>query len=237
MKGFKVCGKSLHEIAEIFAKPVYIPAQELNYNAFPTQANEDGLQDTLNTALFNVTSMCVMFPRRPGDMTCFENPCIDNFYIKALGTQYPDKVGSTLGARFLQDQLVAADLDGGLAPTKELVDSYTQVKNDGSGVRYKNCLSDGTSFMAIIQTERNGAGYVFDGIDSDGQSVPIEIGFRPLHRGANDTYYNVVVGDRDPTHPPAPQLWLVRDTYWSVDSVEGLKYHKFGTPAELQLEM
>lgn len=237
MKGFKVCDKSLKEIARIFSTPVYIPSQELNYNAFPTPAGEDGLQDTLNTALFNVTSMYVMFPRRPGDITCFENPCIDNFYIKALGVQYPDKVGSTLGARFLQDQLVAADLDGGLKPTRELVDSYTMVKNDGNGVRYKNSLSDATSFCAIIQTECGGAGYVFDGIDSSGQSVPIEIGFRPLHRGVNDTYFNVVTGDRPATHPPAPQLWLIRDTYWSVDTAGGLQYHKFGTPEELQMEL
>ena len=32
----------------------------------------------------------------------------------------------------------------------------------------KNCLSDGTSFMFNIQTERNGAGYCYDGYDSNG---------------------------------------------------------------------
>ena len=88
-------------------------------------------------------------------------------------------------------------------------------------------LSDGTSFMWNIQCERNNAGYTFDGIDSQGQNIPIQIKGQPIHSGANDTYYNV---DKDGTqHPPPPQIWLCRDTYFLL-SKDGVVYEAFDTP-------
>ena len=133
------------------------------------------------------------------------------------------------GARFLQHQLIAGDLSGGLECTKEFEDSIVMAKNTSSGTRYNNCLSDGTSFMWNIQCERNNAGYTYDGIDSQGQNIPIQIRGQPIYSGANDTYYNV---DKDGTqHPPPPQIWLCRDTYFLISS-QGVVYEAFSTPKE-----
>ena len=72
-------------------------------------------------------------------------------------------------------------------------------KND-SGIRYKNCLSDGTSFMFNIQCERNGAGYTYDGFDSNGQNIAIQLkGQAFIHE--NDTYWNFN-NDGRKTNPP-----------------------------------
>ena len=60
-------------------------------------------------------------------------------------------------------------------------------RNDSSGVRYKNCLSDGTSFMFNIKTERNGAGY-YEGYDSYGQNVAVQIKGQPIYTDDTDTY-------------------------------------------------
>jgi hypothetical protein len=100
-------------------------------------------------------------------------------------------------------------------------------KNASGGTRYANCLSDGTSFMWNVQCERNNAGYTFDGIDSNGQNIPIQIKGQPLYSGANDTYYNVNAAGT--IHPPPPQIWLCRDTYF-VLSTAGVQYEAFSTP-------
>jgi hypothetical protein len=101
-------------------------------------------------------------------------------------------------------------------------------KNADDGTRYNNSLSDATSFMWNVQCERNNAGYTFDGIDSCGQNIAIQLKGQPLYTANNDTYYNY-----DPNnltfHPPAPQIWCCRDTYFLVSSA-GVKYVSFGTP-------
>jgi hypothetical protein len=122
--------------------------------------------------------------------------------------------------------IMAADLDAGLKPTKDFIDAYTMRKNanDVSGTRYSNTLRDNTNFALIIQTERNQSGYVFDGIDSQGQSTPLEIHFNPLYP-QNNTYFDV--DPNEPTlHPPPPQIWLCCDCYWSADILNGLVFHK-----------
>jgi hypothetical protein len=235
MSGFQVRESTLRGIADIFSTPVNIPAEYLEYNAFPTPPDENGLRSTLNTMLSNVKDIYVMFPKRTNDVTCFDNPCVDQFCIRCLGVQYPEKVVSTLGARFYQYSLIASDLGAHLRPTTEFVDSYTQAKNadDALRTKYSNTLRDGSSFALIVQTERNESGYVFDGLDSEGQSTPIDIQFTPIVKGDNDTYYNFA---GDGSHPPAPQLWLCRNVYWSVDIQHGLVFHKYGTPEGLEID-
>jgi hypothetical protein len=109
-------------------------------------------------------------------------------------------------------------------------------ESDQDKTRYENTLRDGSSFALIIQTERNESGYVFDGIDSGGQSTPIDIQFVPIVKGVNDTYYNC-----DPAnltiHPPAPQVWLCRDVYWTADVKNGLVFHKYGIPDDLEVDV
>jgi hypothetical protein len=94
-------------------------------------------------------------------------------------------------------------------------------RNDKQGNRYKNTLRDASSFMWLNQLERNGAGYTFDGYDSNGQNVSVQIKGQPIYSGVNDTYYNV---DNDGSiHPPAPEIWLCRDCYFKV-STAGIEF-------------
>ena len=168
-----------------------------------------------------------MFPKHDNDYTVFENPCYDNLQLTVNGRNLPDEVVNTQGARFLQYQLIASDLSGGLECTKEFEDSIVMAKNTSDGTRYSNGLSDATSFMFNVQCERNNAGYTFDGFDSNGQNIPIQLKGNPIFTGSNDTYYNV--NEEGTQHPPPPQIWLCRDTYF-VASVNGLQYVKTGSP-------
>jgi hypothetical protein len=226
ISGFRCIQKTLEGLRELYQSPWYIPAEYLEFYAFPTPPDANGLHATTQITAHNVKDIYLMFPQRANDFTVFENPVIDNFYVKILGQQYPERVYDTYSTRFYQNMIMAADLDAGLKPTKDFIDSYTMRKNanDVSGTRYSNTLRDNTNFALIIQTERNQSGYVFDGIDSQGQSTPLEIHFNPLYP-QNNTYFDV--DPNEPTlHPPPPQIWLCTDCYWSADILNGLVWHK-----------
>ena len=227
MYGFNVTSESLAKIAQLFSTPQIIPSQQLDYNAFPIAATPSGIQSTINMPVTNTTCISILFPKYDNDYTVFENPIYNNLQLTVNGRNMPDEVVSSQGARFLQQQLIASDLSGGLECTKEFEDSIVMAKNTTDGTRYNNCLSDGTSFMWNVQAERNNAGYTFDGIDSNGQNIAIQIKGQPLYTGANDTYYNVNAAGT--IHPQPPQIWLCRDTFFIL-STEGVVYEAFATP-------
>ena len=233
MFGFGVKESTLQAIEQMFSEPVSIPSQQLDYNAFPTAPTAAGVQGTMNSPLSNITSITVVFPKHTNDYTCFDNPIYHNLQLTINGKNYPDEPVSTLGARFLQYQLVASELDGGIQCTKEFEDSLTMPKNKDDGTRYKNTLSDASSFMLNIQTERSRGGYLFDGLDSNGQNVPIQIRGQPIHSGDGDTYFNC--DETGKNHPPPPQVFFCRDTYFTVDIHDGLVYHLKGCPPGSQV--
>ena len=229
MFGFGVKESTLQAIASMFSEPISIPSQQLDYNAFPLAPTMAGVQSTINAPLNNTTSISVMFPKHSNDYTCFDNPIYHNVQLTINGQNYPDEPISTLGARFLQYQLVASELDGGIQCTKEYEDSLTMIKNnETTGKRFKNTLSDASSFMINIQTERSRGGYLYDGLDSNGQNIPIQIRGQPIYSDAQDTYFNY--DESGQNHPPPPQLFICRDTYFTVDTSNCLVYHPTGSP-------
>lgn len=227
-EGFGVSEKSLQEIRNSIAEnPLIFPAQQLIYSPFNKEPSSSGITATTNIPFYNTTCVSLMFPKNPNDITVFNNPIYQNVQLRINNTMYPDSAFSTTDSRFLQYQLNASELDGNLECTKEFLDSITQPRNDPkTGKRYANTLSDTTSFMCNFQLERSGAGFCFDGIDSNGQNIGVELSAQPIYNGENDTYYDI---DSKGTHPPAPELWLCRDTYF-VATVGKMKYYKESTP-------
>lgn len=211
MAGFGVCEESLREIAQVLNEGIAIPSQILYYDGFPDAANSRGIQTNLRATLSNVTSLSIVFPKHANDLTVFENPVYDGLQLRINNKNYPDKTLSTLGAEFLQLQLIASDLDGSIECTKEFEDSYTQDRNASDGTRYTNTLSDCSSFLWNVQLERNGGGYFFDGFDSFGANIPIELVGKPIYSGNQDTYYNVDAAGT--IHPIAPQVFSCKDCY------------------------
>lgn len=230
MYGFKVCESTKAKIHEIFSVPQIIPSQQLDYNAFPIAATKGGIQSTINMPITNCTCIAIAFPKYDNEYTVFENPVYSNLQLTINGQNMPDEVVNSQGARFLQQQLIAGDLSGGLECTQEFEDSMTMTKNAEDGSRYANGLRDASSFLWLVQTERNNAGYTFDGFDSGGLNVPVQIRGQPIYTGANDTYYYINPLDTS-IHPPPPQIWICHDTYFSVSN-NGVKYVANDTPPE-----
>jgi hypothetical protein len=229
ISGFSCPQATLAALRQLYQSPWLILTEYLGYYAFPHSPDANGLQSSTTIALHNVKDIYIMFPQRANDFTVFENPMISNFYVKILGQQYPERVYDTLSQRVYQNMIIAADLDAGLRPTTDFIDTYIMKKNVDQGpqvgTRFNNTLRDQTNFAIIIQTERNQSGFVFDGIDSGGQSTPLEIHFNPMFPGVNDTYYNFDPAD-PAAHPPPPQIWLCCDANWSADPINGLVFHK-----------
>ena len=234
MQGFGVCESTRAGIEDILREGLIIPSQKVDYHAFPIAPAANGIKSTLNIPLINITNMSIMFPKHHNDLTVFENLVYQNCFLNIGGKNFPDENVSTIGARFFESQLTAGDLDAiTLSCTKEFEDSMTMPKNDSNGVRYKNTISDATSFVFNIQTERANGGYVYDGLDGGYGNIQIQVNGQPIYTGDNDTYYNVYEPSGIVRHPPPTQLWLVRDTYFKL-SLDGLSYHDDETPSGSQ---
>ena len=235
MCGFGICEKSKQEITQELIKGIDVPAQYLSFDSFPDSANVNGIQTSLRSTLSNVTNLSVVFPRHANDITVMQNPMYQNLQLRIDNKNYPDRALSTLGAEFLQMQVIASDLDGPIQCTQEFEDAYTQTKNDASnGKRYANTLRDDTRFIWNVQLERNGGGYFFDGYESKGRNVAIELVGNPIYQGANDTYYNV---DKDGIkHPPQPQIWSCKDIYLTL-TLGDIKCHMNGEPEYSQIDV
>lgn len=229
MYGFNVHPASKEYIKSLFAEPMIMPSQQISFHTFPHAANDGGIDSTLTIPVSNATCMSIVFPKYSNEYTVLENPMYQNLQLTVNSDTYPNQPVSTLGARFLQQQLIASDLSGGLEATKEFEDSMTMPRNQPNGTRYLNTLRDATCFMWNVQVERNNAGYTFDGVQSGSGSIPIQLRGIPIYNGTNDTYYNVKQSGGTWIHPPPPQLWMCRDTYFTL-YVGGMKYHKTGTP-------
>ena len=235
MQGYGVCESTRRGIENILREGIIIPSQKVDYHSFPIAPAANGIKSTLNIPLINVTTMSIMFPKHHNDLTVFENPVYQNCYLNIGGKNFPDENVSTIGARFFENQLTAGDLDAiALQCTKEFEDSMTMPKNDANGVRYKNTLSDASSFVFNIQTERSSAGYCYDGLDGGFGNIQVQVNGQPIHTGENDTYYNILEPSGNIVHPPPSQLILTRDTYFKL-SLNGLEYVDDESPAGSQI--
>jgi hypothetical protein len=73
MTGYEISDKAMTQIAAIIDEsPLIYPSQQLQYYAFPSTPNENGLQTSVNPPLKNVVACVVAFPRRALDLTVSE---------------------------------------------------------------------------------------------------------------------------------------------------------------------
>ncbi len=220
IRGFRMDKAALEaERAKFESEPFVVPAQRIETQAFPQAATETALKTSQNIALHKVTDFMLIFPKSAQQITCFENPMLQNLQLTTCGNNYPERAVSTIDNVFFQQQLAAADLAAfGLEPNDEWEDSLTIPRAHADG-RIRP-LTDLTSFVITIPVERNsGAGIYFDGLDTEGQNVSVELRANPIYQGVNDTYYRWT-GNTTP-NPPPPVLATVQDTFWIFSSRRG----------------
>ena len=222
--GYNVTQECKRNLAALFTPehPMIIPAQHLDVKNMPKH-NNAGLYDADFTyALHNVTDFVVVWPRTYKDLTCFYNPRLKDVQLKVDGKLYPThKFERTDDYRFYQMMMNASDLDNYYEADQSYSHSLTAPIPEG----WKNtcCPYDISTFLCTFQVERNTAGYCFDGLETGNLNVNIGLQYTNI-----DSWYS----DEDRYKGVAPQIWFTRDTYWTCDNVNGLKYHKVGTPPQ-----
>jgi len=230
LMGFGVQHETLQGISQFLSQGIVLPAQQLDYYSYSTLANSGGLDTSMQILYDNVESVSLMFPTTVNQQTCFYNPNVTNLQMTIDGKQFPPNAVSTNveeSPEFLVFQLNASDLDGTIEPTKSWLYSITQPRHNASGVRLLNTIHDNSDFMCNFSLERSQGGHVFDGF-STVAPVNTKLKFTPLFTGNNDVYY--IPDPANPTaHPPAPQLWLCRDTFWVLKN-GSIQYVNRGSP-------
>lgn len=110
--------------------------------------NENGVKANLNIALRNCACASVDFPKTSNQPTYFDNPVPESLQLKIANRFIPPKAFSTASPRFLQEQLMLSELDGGPQPTSELNNSVILERNDpNTGLRHANTISDAASLF------------------------------------------------------------------------------------------
>ena len=256
--GFGLKESVNNAIFESLNEPIIIPAQELTRYQFENHAGTSGFQSlSKSVPLRNATNITMMFPMHQEDYTVFTNIMYENVRLVVNKKTYPETdFDSTWDGRFIQYQLMANELDGNIEPTREFVESIATplIRDDKGplgavngendhGTRLLMCPWDNTSFGINFQLERGNAGYVFDGIDTGSHSVTIEFRGSPKYKGvAIDPYLypdvivdtknsNAIAVDKSEPKPPAPEMWICSDTYWTWSVQDGVRYYQRGIPA------
>ncbi|OHT17075.1 hypothetical protein TRFO_41320 [Tritrichomonas foetus] len=183
--GFGVKYKCLEGLKHELETPLILTSQQLKSELLTGTVNDDGIDVSKSVALNSETNITVMCPKRPNEIICFDNIMHQNVQLTINGVKYPDtEFESTIGARFYQYQLIANELDGPLKPTQEFEDSFTLSLNDLiTGELYVNTISDGSSFGINFQLEITNSKYVFDGINSKGNTWTIKFKGHAMYKG------------------------------------------------------
>ena len=221
--GYNVTQECKRQLVSLFtpSNPYIIPAQQIDVKYFANKVTAGAYTSDFTYALHNVTDFVIVFPQSSTNITVFKNPMAKNVQLRVDGKLYPNQpFETTYDHRFFTAMMNASDFQNFFEADNEYRDSLLIQRgrdtNTGNTTYNKpNTYSptDISSFIMTMQAERNSGGYFFDGLETGNQNVNIQLNF-------NDG----ITGD-------APQVWFTRDTYWTVDNENGLRYWKTGTPA------
>ena len=204
--GFNISTKSKEKIYNIFNETQYFPARHLEVIDFSDNNSYSSSYLSFDIAqpIHNVSKF-VFVEVEKGCLTCYNNNNNCDIQFICDGIRYPNKpLDNTIDSRFYSIMIRSGDQNNFF----EVDHSYKNTLLD-----YKKEVTDQTSFFTTFQAKRNGNGHFFDSVDKDKDKVNIQIKY----------YKNDILEYKS-------QMWFIRDTYWSFNNQEGLKYHVYGSP-------
>ena len=214
--GYNVTQECKRQLVSLFtpSNPYTIPAQQIDVKYFANKVDQNQYDNDFTYALHNVTDFVIVFPKNSTNVTTFLNPMIEEIQLRVDGKLYPNQpFEKSWDHRFYMAMMLASDFQSFYQADDEYVNSFLIPRKNEV-----NCPTDMTSFIMTMQAERNSGGFFFDGLETGNQNVNISLRFQR----SKDWEYS--------TNCP-PQVWFTRDTYWTVDNEQGLRYWKTGTPA------
>lgn len=201
LNGFNIKDSVINQLREKYTeKPLIIPAQYCDYQAFSQKPMGSGLKCNTTYGMTNVSSLIFLFPRTHNEITCCQNPHLSSIQLQIDNKPYPDKPFSTLESAHTMFNLTNAGLDGLFSPSEEYAYSldfreldmvkkdilYTKVGADGNQEPTQSKVvdeedtpvvapyKDNTSYCLVCSTERlSGYGTFCDGLTKDNAHITL----------------------------------------------------------------
>ena len=201
--------------------------QQIGYYPYTNGPNASGFEMTQQVPLENTSSFVLRFPTTENEVgnTVSKNPMLTDLSLTVSGVRYPTTNIDTTSWSFLEFMRNSANA-WNEKPTREFTESISSQRWDNSGLCNMN--EDATSFICCIKVERPSAmGLVTDGLNSNGQSVPIRLSAKPKFNLRYDAYCGYATNPENgnpkanAVQPPPPELITVNDSYLVFNSKRG----------------
>lgn len=213
--GYNISTDSKQKIYNLFDETMYLPSQQLDVITFIDKYYGGSYDSNISQQIHNVTNFIVVIPESSNTYTVYRNPMLHNLQFICDSIAYPHKpFENTYDSRFYTTMMRSGDQENFFEADNDYRNSIFRKRLQN----HQNSLSDNTSFMISFQVEKNCNGYYYDGIDTNTKKVSIQLRFSSSDL---NTFQN---------NNQKPQVWFVRDTYWTLNNKEGLRYHKSGSP-------
>ena len=205
-------------IAKFTEKPIIIPAQTSNWNTLSQVPTSTGVRANLTTAFSNCTNLCFTFPRTSNEITVSKNPHLDILQCRVNNQIWPEKPLESTSAGFKELMITNAGLDSLFSAPKSFThslqdDEYTYASNGSVSAR-KMTSRDGTDFVFNIALERlSGAGTYFDGLDSNGSNLQVNLDGINSASGNNPYVYPVSGGS---VNSNCVNMYQISDAFWII---------------------
>ena len=203
-------------IAKFTDKPIIIPAQTSNWNTLSQMPTSTGVRANLTTAFSNCTNLCFTFPRTSNEITVSKNPHLDILQCRINNQIWPEKPLESTSAGFKELMITNAGLDSLFSAPRSFThslqdDEYTYASNGSVSAR-KMTSRDGTDFVFNIALERlSGAGTYFDGLDSNGSNLQVNLDGINSASGNNPYVYPVSGGS---VNTNCVNMYQISDAFW-----------------------
>lgn len=243
INGFNVKDSVLQHLRDKYReKPLIIPAQYCDYQAFSQKPSQTGLKCNTTYGMTNVSSLMFIFPRTHNEITCCQNPHLSSIQLQIDNKPYPDKNFSTLEPAHTMFNLVNTGLDSLFSPSEEFSYSMTynemkestqfKYKKVGENGHEENIETDGepvysvvapykdnTSYCFVCSTERlSGYGNYCDGLTKDNAHITLTASLQ----GASDVnpYYthpikwHEAIESQILPNDRSPVMIICQDCFW-----------------------
>lgn len=228
LNGFNMKDSAIERLRSKFmSKPLIIPAQFVDYQAFSQPPMSFGLKCNTTYNLTNVSSILFLFPRTSHEITCSRNPFLASIQVQVDNKPYPDKPFSTNEAAHTMYNLTNLGYDELFSTSKEY--SYSLIWNEldfpykvGTTSIPVTESEDNTSYCFVCSTERLcGFGTFCDGLNKDNAHITLTGTLMSLPPGMQyHPYYQPegLVNNRPPI------MLICQDCFWKCVPGEGIEF-------------
>ena len=214
-------------ITKYSQKPLIIPSQFIDYQAFSQPPMSFGLKCNTTYNLTNCSALLFLFPRTNHEITCCRNPFLASIQVQVDNKPYPDKPISTLEAAHTIYNLTNLGYDSIFSTSKEYSNALQwnelqPAKQIGNATLKLNETEDNTSYCFVCSTERlSGFGTFCDGLNKDNAHITLTGTLMALPNGTQ--YHPYYQPDGNVNNRP-PIMLICQDCFWRCSPKEGIEF-------------